>query len=98
LERRRRVIVRRLQFHRLEASRGGRAEALEQRPLGEQIGQVGGKARHYFHPPRRFCCSKVTVLRHEGKRDFRRILMQVTEFYRVFASRPVPFCRTLPTK
>ena len=45
-QRGRRVIVGRLQLDGLEASRCRRAETLEQRPLGEQISEIGGKARH----------------------------------------------------
>jgi hypothetical protein len=46
LERRRRVIVGCLKLHRFEAGRGGRAETLKQRPVREQISEVGGETRH----------------------------------------------------
>jgi hypothetical protein len=46
LDRRRRVVVGELQLHRLEAASGRRGEPLDQRPLGEQIGDVGGETWH----------------------------------------------------
>ena len=46
--RRRRVVVGELQLDRLEARRGRGAEALDQRPLGEQISEVGGETGHEF--------------------------------------------------
>ena len=46
LERRRRVVVRGLQLHRLEARGGGRSEPLQQGTLGEQVGKVGGETGH----------------------------------------------------
>jgi hypothetical protein len=46
LHRARRVVVRELQLDRRKArSRGGR-EAFHERALGEQIGEIGGKAGH----------------------------------------------------
>jgi hypothetical protein len=45
-----RVVIGKLQFDRLEARRRRRAKALEQRPLGEEISEVGGKARNETCP------------------------------------------------
>ena len=45
-DRRRRLIIGKLQLHGFEAGRGGRAEAFEQRMLGEKVGEIGGEARH----------------------------------------------------
>src|SRR5579864_2989902 len=44
--RRRRDVIRKLQLDRGKARRGGGAEALDQRALGEQMTEIGGKARH----------------------------------------------------
>ena len=44
--RRRRLIVGQLQLDCLEARRGRRTETLDEWPLSEQIGEVGGKAGH----------------------------------------------------
>ena len=44
--RRRSVIIGKLQLDRLEAGRGGRGEAFDERPLGEQVGQIGGEPGH----------------------------------------------------
>src|SRR5579871_34485 len=48
---RRRYIIRKLQLDRSKASRRGRAEALEQRALGEQITEIGGEAGHAHIAP-----------------------------------------------
>ena len=40
------MVVRGLQLDRLEARRRGRREPLQQRKLGEEIGEIGGEARH----------------------------------------------------
>jgi hypothetical protein len=42
----RRLVVGKLQFHRLEAGRSRGAEALNRRPFGEEIGEIGGETRH----------------------------------------------------
>ena len=42
----RRDVIGKLQLDRGEASRGGGAEALDQRTLGEQMAEIGGKAGH----------------------------------------------------
>jgi hypothetical protein len=49
LHRRRRVLVRHLQFDRGEAGGSGGAEPLHERALGEEIGEVGGEAGHSDH-------------------------------------------------
>jgi hypothetical protein len=41
-----RDIVGKLQFDRAESRSGGRAEALDQQALGEQMSEIGGKAGH----------------------------------------------------
>src|SRR5450631_2409101 len=46
LHRGRRVVVGKLQLHRLEAGSGGSTEALEQRALGEEVSEIGGDAGH----------------------------------------------------
>src|SRR5262245_24567644 len=40
------MVVWKLQLDRAEAGGSRRAEALEQRALGEEIGQIGSEARH----------------------------------------------------
>jgi hypothetical protein len=45
-DRRRRVIVMRLQFHGRKSGRPGRAKTIEKRAIGKQERQIGGKARH----------------------------------------------------
>jgi hypothetical protein len=46
LHRRRRLVIGKLQLDCAKAGRGRRREPLDQRPLGEQIGQIGGEAGH----------------------------------------------------
>jgi hypothetical protein len=43
------MVIGKLQLDRAEAGGGRRAEALDERTLGEEIGQVGGEARHERH-------------------------------------------------
>jgi hypothetical protein len=43
------VVIGQLQLDRAEARGRRRAEALNQRPFGEEIGEVGGEARHAVH-------------------------------------------------
>ena len=50
LHRRRRNVIRKLQLDRREAGGGSGAEALDQRTLGEQITEIGGKAGHGIRP------------------------------------------------
>ena len=45
-DRRRRDLVGKLQLDGLEAGRLGGAETLDQRPLGEHVGEIGGKPGH----------------------------------------------------
>jgi hypothetical protein len=43
------VVIGQLQLDRAEAGSGRCAEALDQRPFGEEVSEVGGEARHAGH-------------------------------------------------
>jgi hypothetical protein len=44
------MVIGKLQLDRAKAGRGRGGEPLDQRPLGEQVGQIGGEAGHADEP------------------------------------------------
>jgi hypothetical protein len=55
-----RMIVGKLQFDGTKTCRGRGAEPLEERPFGEKIGEIRGKARHAKYPDV-LCLQRTTV-------------------------------------